>query len=475
VSRRSVAGRPDGDGRRLSHDVRIWKLRVYQGKKTRTYSVRWIVGGQEQHETFAGRALADGFRAQLISYQQRGTPFDMVTGLPEPMLREQQKRPWYEHACRFVDMKWPSVAPKSRTSIADALATVTPALLATDRGRPAADELRRALYSWAFVTPARQSGEPPADLAAMVRWLERNSLSLADLEDPTTGPELVRRALDTLATRLDGKPASPNTVARKRAVFYNALAYAAELGLLAGNPVDRIAWRAPKTVEAVDRRVVVNRRHAVALLIAVALQPGVARRLVAFFACMYYAALRPAEALDLREENIVSLPSDGWGEFLLSNSSPRSGKAWTNTGRSRERRGLKHRATEETRPVPIHPDLGELLRAHLDTFGRAPDGRLFVGPRGGTIGDSTYTAIWHRARRIALTPAEARSPLAGVPYDLRHAAVSTWLNAGVPATQVAEWAGHSVAVLLRVYAKCIAGQDVAARRRIEDAMRERDG
>ena len=40
---------------------------------------------------------------------------------------------------------------------------------------------------------------------------------------------------------------------------------------------------------------------------------------------------------------------------------------------------------------------------------------------------------------------------------LRHAAVSTWLNGGVPPTQVAEWAGHSVAVLLRVYAKCIAG------------------
>ncbi|MER7280317.1 hypothetical protein ABT369_38350 [Dactylosporangium sp. NPDC000244] len=43
-------------------------------------------------------------------------------------------------------------------------------------------------------------------------------------------------------------------------------------------------------------------------------------------------------------------------------------------------------------------------------------------------------------------------------------------RAGVPATQVAEWAGHSVAVLLRVYAKCIVGQDAVARRRIEDAM-----
>jgi len=62
------------------------------------------------------------------------------------------------------------------------------------------------------------------------------------------------------------------------------------------------------------------------------------------------------------------------------------------------------------------------------------------------------------------------SPLARRPYDLRHAALSTWLNAGVPPTQVAEWAGHSVMVLLRVYAKCIYGQEEMARARIESAL-----
>ena len=34
----------------------------------------------------------------------------------------------------------------------------------------------------------------------------------------------------------------------------------------------------------------------------------------------------------------------------------------------------------------------------------------------------------------------------------------------------ASWAGHSVNVLLRVYAKCIEGQEEAARRRIEHAL-----
>ena len=46
------------------------------------------------------------------------------------------------------------------------------------------------------------------------------------------------------------------------------------------------------------------------------------------------------------------------------------------------------------------------------------------------------------------------------------------LNGGVYPTQVAEWAGHSVDVLLRIYAKCVVGQDELAKRRISEALRQ---
>ena len=88
------------------------------------------------------------------------------------------------------------------------------------------------------------------------------------------------------------------------------------------------------------------------------------------------------------------------------------------------------------------------------------------------MSESTYCRVWRKARVVALSADEARSPLARRPYDLRHAAVSTWLNAGVPATQVAAWAGHSVAVLLQIYAKCLVGQEDAARRRIDAVLGE---
>jgi predicted amino acid racemase len=53
--------------------------------------------------------------------------------------------------------------------------------------------------------------------------------------------------------------------------------------------------------------------------------------------------------------------------------------------------------------------------------------------------------------------------------------VSLWLNAGVPATEVAERAGHGVDVLLRVYAKCLDGGQQLANERIQQTLRQLTG
>ena len=62
-------------------------------------------------------------------------------------------------------------------------------------------------------------------------------------------------------------------------------------------------------------------------------------------------------------------------------------------------------------------------------------------------------------------------PLMEGPYSLRHAAVSTWLRTTSDPAQVAEWAGHSVAVLLKVYAKCVHGAEAEALQRVWEATR----
>lgn len=189
------------------------------------------------------------------------------------------------------------------------------------------------------------------------------------------------------------------------------------------------------------------------------------RRLHAFFGCLYYAGLRPSEALGLRRGDCV-LPADGWGELRLARARPDiSGSHFRDKG-DVEDRPLKHRRVEAVRVVPIPPALVAMLTVHLDEYGTTGDGRLFRGVGGGGVPTSVYADVWSNARLLGLSPEQEASPLARRPYDLRHAAVSTWLNAGVPPTEVAARAGHSVAVLLTVYAKCIDGERATHNARI---------
>jgi hypothetical protein len=83
---------------------------------------------------------------------------------------------------------------------------------------------------------------------------------------------------------------------------------------------------------------------------------------------------------------------------------------------------------------------------------------------------TTYFRVWTEMRLLALTPDQAASPMAARPYDLRHAALSTWLNSGVDPTEVAERAGNSVEVMLSRYAKCVDGRAAAVNQRIGDML-----
>jgi integrase len=323
----------------------------------------------------------------------------------------------------------------------------------------------RALYRWAL-NPNNWDQDVPEQEASALTWLRRHSLPVVRLGDT----DHVRTALNACARKMDGKPAAATVVRRKRAVLYNALGFAVERNLLAYNPIDKTQWKAPAVAETVDRRVVANTAQVEAILAVVPDVHPAGVHLVAFFGCLYYAGLRPSEAAFLHHGD-CALPERGWGRIDLVETAPPAGSDWTDDGETRQVRGLKHRAETEIRPIPIPPELVKLLRAHIDRDGVTEDGRFFRAARGGHLSESAYGRVWRDARAKALTPEQAASPLAGRPYDLRHAAVSLWLNGGVPATEVARRAGHGVAVLLRVYAGCIDGEEELVNKRIERALR----
>ncbi|MEE1666309.1 tyrosine-type recombinase/integrase [Streptomyces sp. WAC07094] len=453
-----------------SLDVKVWGVRKRNTKKS-SYDVRWTVAGNVFSEQFRTKGLADHHRSKLLRATHAGEEFDTVTGLPDSLVERAPSMTWYAFALRYLAMKWPHAAPNTRNGINEALTAVTVALLDERPGRPDDELLRKALRNWAFVLPSPDNRELPTDVADALHWVAKASRPLSDLADAAIG----RAVLDSLKIKLDGTAAAAETVRRKRRTLVNALHYAVDLGEFRENPITAVRWKKPKVANEVDPRVVANPEQARALLTAVSYVGGYGRargrRLVGLFACMYYGALRPAEVVGLTEGDL-KLPGHGWGTALLNRTRPSVGKQWTDSGETHDDRGLKNRPVEEVRPVPIPPQLVVMLREHLETFGTAKDGRLFTNERGGVVGSSTYYRVWQEARMLALPPAAVASPLAARPYDLRHSALSTWLNAGVDPTEVAARAGNSVEVLLSRYAKCIDGRQEIVNRKIEELLRE---
>jgi hypothetical protein len=79
---------------------------------------------------------------------------------------------------------------------------------------------------------------------------------------------------------------------------------------------------------------------------------------------------------------------------------------------------------------------------------------------GGELAESTYCRVWRKAR-VQAPECGGGGIAAGRPYDLRHAAVSTWPNAGVPSTRSPSGPG-------------LVGQEETARLRIDAVLRTPD-
>jgi integrase len=446
----------------LSLDVRVWAVDARKGKKT-TYRVRWSVAGQVFPATFATKELAERWRGDLRKAQRNGEDFDEATGLPESMERQRSQVTFYQHCREFTASAWPSAAAKSRVSIIETLSRVVPVAVKAVPGGPDPGLLRRSLR----VALNPRGRELAQDEARAIAWITRASRPISSLEDPA----VVTALLDALATKLDGKPAAPDYFTRRRQVLHRVLGYGVRQKRLKANPLSRgqipEGWTAPmETSGAIDPRVVGSPALIADVLDSCATAGRRARRMRGFFAVMFYGLARPSEVAMLTADD-CQLPPEGWGALTFTGASPAAGKAFTDDGQVHEQRGLKGRTRGRPRPgartpvrrVPVPPELVVILREHLETYGTAPDGRLFRSETGSLIHPSHWYRCWQQVRETGLTPEQAQTPLLRRPYDLRHSGVTWRLNSGIPPAEVAAWAGHSVEILMRVYARCTAGQE----------------
>ncbi|MGR6966990.1 tyrosine-type recombinase/integrase [Geodermatophilus sp. URMC 61] len=266
----------------------------------------------------------------------------------------------------------------------------------------------------------------------------------------------VERALEALSLSVDGDDVEQITLTGRFVLLNELFEWGVKNRRLAANPVhgmdrdDR-----PSTTVAVtplDLRRVLPLELLLRLLATVRAlgEQGndLALRLVAYFALLGLAGLRPAEARAVRVSWLY-LPEQGWGSLILGGRLAAPGRRFTPDGARDEDGALKWQPLGVTRPVPLPPRLVALLHRHIEMLGLSGDDRLFVGADGKPINADKISSVWRAAKGIALAGQDDFAAL--VPYGLRHTRATYLLASGLDEAQVARWLGHSTWVLNNIY------------------------
>ena len=411
-------------------------------RNKQSWVVRWRVDGKLFSKSFKSRALGERFRSTLIVAHDDGEAFDAQTGAPAmwtPVSGDVLAHRWVR---RWLEEQWHEWQPRTRRSALEALAKLVP-LLIRSTSSTAPESMRSYLL-----------GSLSPDVAVdenheCEKWLSRHCLVLGELDR-----ELLADVDRALGIALDGAPLAPSTAGRFRKVSRSCIRRAVDVGVLAVDP-----WPPPprgrnkrklvRTKRAIDVRALPDPETMGRIIEAIATNQPASRTYQAMTAVAYYAGLRPSEVVMLRARSLT-LPLEGWGRIDVTEADI----SYDEVGEPK----TGHRS------VPIPPVLVDALRRWSATHEFAPDDLIFRTRTGRMPTPSNWSRSWHRAltqighHRLRI-------------YDCRHAAATTWLDAGVPLGDVARRLGHSVETLVSTYVGSLAGDEEASNARIERRLR----
>lgn len=377
------------------------------------------VHGQRRSRSFPSRAAAVKHQTKLNQAVMQGEEFDPATGEPESWNQAPTLLPRVpEIALTIVADKWPDLRATSRRSMVEGLAHVIAATAGRDR---------RRVYSVAC-----RALVPNADLSVRDMNLWRSVTTTSPVA-ATLNYETVRA---DLAVNLDGTMAVATTRTKRNQALGQVIAKAT--GHYPTAETNRTTRTS--TTHKVSPAVVGTKLEVLSIINLIPFE-GVRRALL----LMFYAGLRPSEAIALRWEYVSET------DITVAENTPVAGARYTDSEERADVQPPKWRTDGASRRVPI---VGP-LRVLLDQW-RREDGFTGVVCRnsdGNRMVTNNLSNGW-RPVRAQVGANWPRSRLS-TPYTLRHTHASIALNAGVPVPELAARLGHSPQELLRTYAAVI--------------------
>lgn len=432
---------------------------------TVSYDVRFEVDGHAFRYGFERKGWADTFADKLQEHLAAGYLFDPQTRrFVVPEAGSGAGPTFLEHAADHFARKWPQWSPARRQDAQRELARACLYLLRDDAPALDVDErlkadafLRRAV----FMVPApAHATDQDRDWRA---WFARWSLPLRQVDDRHLHAflEIARtQALDGTARIM-----APTTLARTRAVVRAAFTTARKRRLIEWDPWDAVEWTLHSDEEQIDPDLVMDQPQVLALA---AVCGAIEQRYECFVLAQGVCGLRPGEARDVRRRDfdLDAKPAT----ITVRGSHSDVPDRFFAAGESR-RRPLKGHAAKARRSIPIPTALVPRFQAHLDEFvPRRAEALVFTTPTGKRIHLSNFHRdVWQPAREQVFAE---DSPLRSARrHDLRHSAITAWLNAGVMLKTAQRWSGHRTAsVLLNTYLGVMRDDLSTSLARVEEAL-----
>ncbi len=432
------------------------------------YDVRFQVDGHEYRYGFDKKAWADEFASSLQEEFVKGWEFDPVARrfVAPQALEPEEVLTWLAFAADYFARKWLAWSPASRRHAQADFARASVHLVADEAPElnPAQRvEADRCLRTSTFIVPR------PEKLSDAERrwdeWFASWSLPLRDITDAH-----LHRLMETIRiTTLGGRRRllGAASLKRTRAVLRGAFKSAYKRRLIEWDPWTALEWKLPPDLDRIDSELVMDPAQVFELADACGV---IDRRYHCFVLIQGLCGLRPGEARDLRRRDldVRSTP----GTVTVGGSYSDVGHQFFDPGESR-RRPLKGRGPRATRSIAIPTRLVPLLHAHLEEFvGERADALVFTTAAGSRINLSRFNVnVWSPAREKLFAEDSALRHVRR--HDLRHSAITTWLNCGVTLKTAQRWSGHKTAsVLLDTYLGVVRDDASISLGRVDQALEE---
>jgi integrase len=251
------------------------------------------------------------------------------------------------------------------------------------------------------------------DYAQVTKWLKK-----CPIEDLTKGRQILTWILKQ----------EPTLSARRVTVFVRSMykwASAEDVAILQTNPVTN--FRMPKPPQK-DHEIVVIPKNEISLILATLAakrsQQTVNWSLYVEF--MLQTGMRTGEVRALKWKDIQDGKVVVHSNYTLTHGHKNSTK------------------TNKQRKVPLNERAKEVLEEMRTLVLDSPDDYIFPWNRYSF--QSFFRDKIDSLYESGLVKERYR------PYDLRHVAISRWLEAGIPVTQAAQWAGNTSEVIWKHYA-----------------------